>query len=96
MLIIGLMILHQIIAQRFECILESKQIFTDKLVENIILSSSDFMFINKPDEFKHMIIYIDIKISNDTNILRMEDSYSSYGLLLKRPDAIISLTERLL
>jgi len=89
------MILHHISAQKLEWIPESKQIFTDKLVENIILSCSDFMFINKPVEFKHMIIYIDIKISNDTNIIRMEDSYTSYGLLHKRPDAIIKIGDNL-
>jgi len=94
-LIIGLMILHQIPAQKLECIPESKQIFTDILVDNIILSCNDFMSINQPDESKHMIIHIDIKISNDTSILRMEDSYTFYGLLLKRPDAIIKIGDNL-
>jgi len=94
-LIIGGLFLHQIPAQKLECIPESKQIFTNILAEDIILSCNDFRSTNHPDESKHMIIYIDIKISNDTSIFRMEDSYTFYGLLMKRPDAIVKIGENL-
>lgn len=94
-LMLGLMILHQTIAQKIECIPESKQIFTDKLVKNIILSCNDFMYINKSDEIKHMIISVDIKTSNDTDILKMDDSYTSHRLLLRRPDAIARIGENI-
>ena len=89
------MFLNQLNAQKFECIKESKQLYNDNLVKNIIICCSDFSGIDKSKDAKHMIIYVDIKISVDTNILILKDSYISYGLLLKRPDAIVKIVDNL-
>ena len=94
-IIIGWLFLQQLNAQKIECILESKQLYGDNLVKNIVACCSDIWGFNKTIDAKHMIMYIDIKISNDTSILIIEDSYTAYGLLLKRPDAILNIESNL-
>lgn len=89
------MFLLPLFAQSFECILESKQLYDNDLVKDIVMCCSDVWGFDNIIDAKHMIMYIDIKVSNDTNILKIEESYSSYGLLLKRPDAIIKIGDNL-
>jgi len=90
------MFLHHLNAHKFECIKESKQVYDDNLVKNIILCCNDFWgFNNTTTNAKHMIMYVDIRISKDTDILILHDSYISNGLLLKRPDAIINIEDNL-
>lgn len=74
---------------------ESKQVYDDNLVKNIILCCNDFLSINTSESKRHMIMYVDIKISVDTNILTLEDSYISNGLLFKRPDATVRIGDNL-
>jgi hypothetical protein len=94
-ILIGWLFSQLLIAQKIECILESKQLYDDNLVKNIVMCCSDIWGFNNIIDAKHMIMYVDIKVLNDTNILKIEDSYTSYGLLLKRPDAIIKIGDNL-
>lgn len=89
------MSVQQLHAQKFQCIEESKQLYNDDLIKNIIASCKDFWGLDIPNDIKHRIMYVDIHLSKDTNILILDDSYVSNGLLLKRPDALVQIGENL-
>jgi len=79
----------------FDCIPESKQIFTEDLLDKTISCCNKYCK-NRSEDFKHMILMVDISIIKDTTSILIEDSYTSkYALLMKRPDAFIRLNNNL-
>ncbi|HLP06025.1 MAG TPA: hypothetical protein VK152_11420 [Paludibacter sp.] len=88
-IVIGLMFFQWLISQEFECVVESKQLYDEILVENIISCCHDFWGSDSSENTKHKILYMDIKVSGDTDTFILKESYVSNGLLMKRPDAIV-------
>lgn len=91
-LILLLFSIHLCAENNFDCISESRKIFTTNLLGKINYCCIDFI---KQGESMHKILIVDISTHNDTVSIWIEADYDSYILLLKRPDGFIQYKDNL-